>query len=63
MQLQCCNIQDPVVIATYLAFKNRRWPRWLEILAIGLAVLGTFLLVKHGDIGTLSILEQLSLWA
>lgn len=45
----------PVLIAIYLALKNRRWPRSLEILSIGLAVFGTFLLVTHGDIGTLSI--------
>lgn len=45
----------PVLIAIYLALKNRRWPHKLELLAIGLAVLGTFLLVTHGDVGTLSI--------
>ncbi len=45
----------PVLIAIYLALKNRRWPRWVEVLAIGLAVFGTFLLVTHGDVGTLSI--------
>lgn len=45
----------PVLIAIYLALKNRRWPRSLEILSIGLAVFGTFLLVTHGDIDALSI--------
>lgn len=45
----------PVIIAIYLAIKNRRWPRSLEVLSIGLAVFGTFLLVTHGDLGTLSI--------
>ena len=45
----------PVIIAVYLAFKYKRIPRPIEFLAIALAVLGTFLLVTHGDIQTLSI--------
>ncbi|MDW9379084.1 DMT family transporter [Chryseobacterium sp. JV558] len=45
----------PVIIALYLAFKNRRIPILLEIIAIILAVLGTFLLVTHGNISSLSI--------
>jgi len=45
----------PVIIAIYLAFKYKRIPRPIEFLAIGLAVVGTFLLVTHGDIHTLSI--------
>lgn len=45
----------PVLIAVYLALKNKRWPRLLEVLAIALAVLGTFLLVTHGNLGSLSI--------
>lgn len=45
----------PVIIAVYLAFKNKRFPVVLEIIAIILAVLGTVLLVTHGDISSLSI--------
>lgn len=45
----------PVIIAIYLAFKNKRIPVLLEIIAIVLAVLGTVLLVTHGDISSLSI--------
>ncbi|GAB0156990.1 EamA family transporter [Chryseobacterium sp. Alg-005] len=45
----------PVFIAIYLAFKNRKLPLFLEIIAIILAVTGTFLLVTHGNIGSLSI--------
>lgn len=45
----------PVIIAIYLAFKNKRFPVVLEIIAIILAVLGTVLLVTHGDISSLSI--------
>ncbi|WP_336961708.1 DMT family transporter [Chryseobacterium contaminans] len=45
----------PVIIAVYLAFKNKRFPVILEVIAIILAVLGTVLLVTHGDISSLSI--------
>ncbi|WP_270087205.1 DMT family transporter [Sphingobacterium sp. SYP-B4668] len=45
----------PVFIAVYLATKNKKIPRPIELLAIGLAVLGTFLLVTHGDIHSLNI--------
>jgi len=45
----------PVLIAIYLALKHKKLPNALELLAIMLAVLGTFLLVTHGDIGKLSI--------
>lgn len=45
----------PVLIAVYLAIKNKRLPKPIEYLAIFLAVAGTFLLVTHGDPSTLSI--------
>lgn len=45
----------PVIIAVYIAFKNKRIPVLVEIAAIVLAVLGTFLLVTHGDTSSLSI--------
>lgn len=45
----------PVMIAIYLAFKNKKVPAFLEMIAIILAVLGTVLLVTHGDISSLSI--------
>ncbi|ASK29404.1 EamA family transporter [Chryseobacterium sp. T16E-39] len=45
----------PVVIAIYLAFKNKKIPILLEFLAIVLAILGTSLLVTHGNIDRLSI--------
>lgn len=47
----------PVLIAIYLALKNKRFPKPIEYLAILLAVAGTFLLVTHGDPNTLSISE------
>lgn len=45
----------PVIIAVYLSFKNKRVPVLVEIAAIVLAVLGTFLLVTHGDTSSLSV--------
>ncbi|MDM1293256.1 EamA family transporter [Sphingobacterium sp. N143] len=45
----------PVMIAIYIALKRKKFPNGLTCLAILLAVLGTFLLVTHGNIGTLSI--------
>jgi drug/metabolite transporter (DMT)-like permease len=45
----------PILIAVYLALKYRRFPTNLEFTAILLALTGTFLLVTHGRIDTLSI--------
>lgn len=45
----------PVMIAIYIALKERKFPNGKTCLAIILAVLGTFLLVTHGKMGTLSI--------
>lgn len=45
----------PVLIAVYQALKNKRLPSLTEIIAVFLAVLGTFLLVTHGNTSTLSI--------
>lgn len=45
----------PVMIAIHIALKERKFPNGKTCLAILLAVLGTFLLVTHGKIGTLSI--------
>ncbi|WP_300602230.1 DMT family transporter [Niabella sp.] len=45
----------PVIIAVYLALKNKKAPTRPELLAILMAVSGTFLLVTHGDIHTLNI--------
>lgn len=50
--LQFCG---PILIAVYLAFKNRKLPKAVELLAIGLAVLGTYLLVTHGKFDTVTI--------
>lgn len=45
----------PVLIVIYLALKYKRMPRPLELLAVLLAVVGTFLLVTHGRLEQLAI--------
>lgn len=45
----------PIMIAVYLSIKKRQLPPPKEGLAIGLAVIGTFLLVTHGDANALTI--------
>ncbi|MCR4033886.1 MULTISPECIES: EamA family transporter [Flavobacterium] len=50
--LQFCG---PIIIVLYLSIKNRKLPQKKELLAIILAVAGTFLLVTHGNFSTLAI--------
>lgn len=45
----------PIIIVIFLSFKSRRFPKPREFVAIALAIVGTFLLVTHGDIRTLTI--------
>lgn len=45
----------PVLIAVYLALKDRAWPGVKVLSTIALTIVGTFLLVSGGDFGTLSI--------
>lgn len=52
----------PVFIAIYLALRLKKWPKPIEFLAIGLAMLGTFLLVTHGDINKLNITPTAFIW-
>ncbi|WP_413512033.1 DMT family transporter [Myroides odoratus] len=52
----------PVFIAIYLAIRLKKWPKPIEIAAIALAMLGTFLLVTHGDINNLAISPTAFIW-
>lgn len=52
----------PVMIAAYMALRNRRWPGVMEYLAIAFAVGGTFLLVTHGNPKTLSVTPEAIYW-
>ncbi|WP_312923199.1 DMT family transporter [Empedobacter brevis] len=45
----------PILIAVYLAIKYKKLPKPIEIIAIILAVAGTFLLVTHEKLNSLSI--------
>jgi drug/metabolite transporter (DMT)-like permease len=45
----------PVLIAIYMSLNKRKFPSKVACLAILLAILGTFLLVTHGNFGSLSI--------
>jgi len=52
----------PVLIALYVAFKKWQLPTLQEIAALILAVLGTFLLVTHGNFQQLMISEKALFW-
>lgn len=52
----------PVFIAVYLALKLKKMPKPIEFFAIGLALLGTFLLVTHGNIYVLNISPEALFW-
>ncbi|MDD9149171.1 DMT family transporter [Sporolactobacillus sp. CQH2019] len=52
----------PVIITCYLAFNLRRLPGFREIIAVALAVLGTFFLVTHGSIHRLSVSGLTLFW-
>ncbi|MTG97275.1 MULTISPECIES: DMT family transporter [Myroides] len=52
----------PVFIAVYIALRLKKWPKPIEFLAIGLAMLGTFLMVTHGDTSKLSINPTALIW-
>ncbi|MBL4930391.1 DMT family transporter [Clostridium paridis] len=53
---------SPVVIACYLAIRSRKLPSLHEIIAISLAMLGTFLIITKGDIHNISISKLALFW-
>lgn len=52
----------PVIIIIYTAVRTRRPPQLIEIICVLLAVTGTFILVTHGSLETLSIPLNALLW-
>lgn len=52
----------PVIIAAYYAVRERRIPVLHEIIALLFAVMGTFLLVSHGKLDSLSISREGLFW-
>lgn len=52
----------PVFLLLFTCLTAKRWPRFLEIVAILLALGGTFLLATHGKIGTLVLEKRVLVW-
>lgn len=52
----------PIFIVLWYALIARRWPRWRESVALVLACVGTFSLVTHGRLDTLSITPLALFW-
>lgn len=53
---------SPILILMVVCIRGRRFPRGLEILAIGLSLLGTFVIGTHGDIHTFHITKEALFW-
>lgn len=52
----------PVIIIFYLTFKNKKLPSLKQIIAISLALLGTFFIITKGNINSLSISKLALFW-
>jgi len=53
---------SPVIITCYLAIRNKKMPKLKEIIAIGLAMLGTFFIITKGNIHSISISRLALFW-
>ncbi|GKX67304.1 DMT family transporter [Inconstantimicrobium mannanitabidum] len=53
---------SPIIITCYLAIRNKKLPNLQEIIAIGLAMLGTFFIITKGNIHTMSISKLALFW-
>lgn len=52
----------PIIIIIYMSLKNRKLPTPTEFIAVVFAMIGTFLLVTHGDITKLAISPKALIW-
>lgn len=52
----------PVIVAMFIVFRMKKVPSKLEILALGFALVGTFLLVTKGNLTSLSISRLALFW-
>ena len=52
----------PVMILGYLSLRKKKMPRAIELLAIALAMAGTYLLATHGKPGTMALSGEALFW-
>lgn len=52
----------PAMMVLYTTLRHRKLPSGVELGCVALAMLGTFLLVTHGDLGTMSISMAAFVW-
>jgi len=52
----------PVIIVVYVAIHHRTLPRRIDVLSIGVALIGTFLLVTHGHLTQLALSPLACFW-
>jgi len=53
---------SPIIITCYLAIRTKKIPDFQEIIAIGLAMLGTFFIITKGNIHSISISKLALFW-
>lgn len=53
---------SPVIITCYLIIRNKKLPNFTELLAIILALIGTFFIITRGDIHSLSLSKTALFW-
>lgn len=53
---------SPVIITCYLAIKSKKFPHFQQLLAIILAMIGTFFIITKGDMNNLSISKLALFW-
>jgi drug/metabolite transporter (DMT)-like permease len=52
----------PVLIVGWFAFQKKRWPTPFELLCVVMAIAGTFFMVTHGSLSSLSISPMALVW-
>lgn len=52
----------PVIILAYMSLRKRTMPRKIELIAIALALFGTFLLATHGKPGEMALSSEALFW-
>ncbi|MGN6210320.1 DMT family transporter [Asticcacaulis sp.] len=52
----------PVLIVGWFAWQKKRWPTPFELLCVAMAVAGTFFMVTHGSLNSLSISKMALVW-